>query len=332
MTTSSLSESPSHTPQEAQVSIPDDETIFSYEVKKSGITSVTIGDVSKVVSFENGVSLLKVCVPEMASNLVQEAVVSKSMTFPRYLVKTVIRDSDSDMFAVLYAPATRQTYRQKFKYSSETNLESYVQFFTKLAEIVGLERILGILTERGISLSDDNTIWTCKNYLFPNICTVVRLSPSNVPGTYTYKENYYRATSSSRDEIAPVMFSPRDDVKSHRMPFPNFFDSDCMCFGSIDRKSIFNFGAEGYSSLDFFINVVYRSFFNTDLDSVSPIVPDRLTTFEEFCSLMKSVFTKADGTKLDLSPATAHLRNERGIYRVITRIFFYTSSAAEYLK
>ena len=328
MTTSSLSEAPAA----PNVVSAEDEVIFSYEVKKNGTTSVRIGDVNKVVSFENGVTLLKVCVPEMVKDLTQEDSLTRSMVFPRYLVKTTISGSESEMYAVLYAPAVRQTYRQKFRYSSESPLEMYVLFFDKLIGILGEERVVSILAERGISLSEANTIWTCKNYLFPNVCSVVRLGPTQTPGTYTFKEVYYRTTSSTRDEIVTVLTSPRDATNSHRMPFSNFFDSDCMCFGSIERKSIYNFSTEGYAPLDFFINVLYRSFFNTDLDYKSSAVPDRLHTFDEFCKLMTAVFTNADGSKVDLTPATSLLSQHSNIFRVINRIFFYTSSAAEYLK
>lgn len=252
--------------------------LFCLKVYDTGKAEVTVQDVVKCVTLEDAMQITSNALPELADILAdkQDLVSNGTVTYPRHLVKTY--HNGGNIAALLCSPAVRRDYKQKFKSSSETKLSEWTNFRSRLISLMGSEdAYLRLLTYLNLYQSNNDThILVAKNYLFPALVCQVHLAanPSGLYGSNTIKYGMLPDDYSKETLTAPMIWpfnhglSGIRDLSSgwaKRLPLPNFFPEQNMCFGSIVKQDLFDFKKSGFSALDFFIDVVHSSHFNLDL-------------------------------------------------------------------
>lgn len=256
------------------------EPIFSLQICKTGVVYVEIDGISKNVSYPDAIDIIKEAIPEAKQHLDSQSEViapdSEFKVWSKYVVKS--QKIGSKLYVLLYNPPIRNTYRQKFKTSGESSFEDYIIFWNRLKEVFGLEILLRIYSKLGLETSDDDPCQVeAPNYLYPSMACQVNFH-RNIEGLWGFQECYYSSVTegTSREFLqmkhtwvsSPSNLGFNSDTSWRRLPpLPNFFDGHTMCFGSIERPSLLNLDKIGLAPVDFYLDAVYSSYFNTDLYS-----------------------------------------------------------------
>lgn len=257
----------------------DDPILLSLSVHESGLSELRIEDVTRCISLEDAVSVLSTALPElmekMAETVVEGDKVSKNTTiFPKYVVK--VSSTKGEVSALLFNQQCRRPYYQKFKSSSEENIPCYVNFIEQMISLLGspdkvdeLFARMNIITKVG----EDPCKLTASNYLYPSIVCQIDL----IKRTDCYGVDSIRYVMPKNGISRQVLSMPRtwirytDQIENidrnwfNLMPLPNFFDKHDMCFGSISKEDLLDYDGKGPVILDQFLELVYSSYFNTDL-------------------------------------------------------------------
>lgn len=295
--------------------------IFSLQLCKTGVAYVQIGDISKNISYADAVEVIKEAIPEAKQCLdLQEGLTETSNDFkvyPKYVVKSL--KQGNTLYVLLYNPAVRRRYRQKFKTSSESGFAEYLYFWEALVEAMGENTLLSVYKSLGLETSSkDPYCVDAPNYLYPSMACQVNFI-KNSEGLWGFKESYY---SSVRDNTYREFLQMKGtwisyfsipgvttDTSWVAVPsLPNFFDSGTMCFGSISRPSLLDLDKTGLAAVDFYLDAVYSSYFNTDLYSNATgrgaISLSYSQAAEEFVYRLEKAFLEVTG-----NPVTPHQHN-----------------------
>ena len=262
-----------------------DPVVLALAVHESGLSDVTIEDVTKSLSLEDALNILTIALPELKSKLPSSVLDSEAdkkgtLTFPKYVVK--VHKKGINLSALLYSPQQRRPYYQKFKSSDEDNLSDFERFMDNLVETLGGEDSVNALfnaLDIEVNVIKDSCKLIARDYLFPPlVCHVSLIKRKDTYGVDFIKyvtplggigrqvasmQNYWVRETNGLVNIDNSWFG--------RVSLPNFFDNHSMCFGSIDSDDLVDYDAKGAIVLDQFIDCVYSSYFNTDLYHNAPV-------------------------------------------------------------
>lgn len=312
---------------------------FSFSIDKKGIchvamTSSTDVYVERKVSIKDGVSILQTAIPEILQDQSPDMFSSKTNIFPEFVVKTTDEGDSGSLRAILYAPACRRNMKMKWRYSSENNLEKVHEFLSSLRAIVGDEAYVQKWQSLGIKVNlQDLSVWEIPEFMYPPLVGSLRLSQSSVRGVYNFSSiSYYSCTVSKEHLLLPNCTHNSMAGNNHfpRVPLPNFFDSNSMCFGSIVKPPGLDV-KKSWNTLDFYLRVIYTSAFNTDLYD-----PNRFKKWDEVYNRglnIEAVLVKVFGlTSSQLGQLETKLNDTgmRNYLKLMSQIIFCASEHAAY--
>ena len=303
-------------------SLSDDPIILSMSIRESGLSEVTIEDITKTLTLDDAITVITTAIPEIKDKVpsISDGSSAKCLTlFPRNVIK-VHRDKDH-ISALLYSPMQRRPYYQKFKYSSEEDLGDFTDFMDSLHSILGdrnanVDLLFANLNIQ-VNMGEDPCKLTALNYLYPPICCQVSLIKRNnlygvdivkyvTPSNGVKREalslpNYWITDAGSLQDCNKSWYG--------RVSLPNFFDTYNMCFGSIDKDDLLDYDARGAVILDQFLDCVYSSYFNTDLYHNAPLqisLSDTSTTIDIIVSAFLESLEMSESLKVFRQDSSIH--------------------------
>lgn len=317
--------------------VSEESKVFSLSIYDSGRTEVSIGNLCKSISYTDAITVLENAIPELSAlKALQTETELKTQYFSKYIVKYVL-DREGYYRFLLYSPSKRADYLQKWKTSGEQNLEAIKCLMSFLKDSYGAKAVVDSFLNRGIAIDEeDDCIWYVRSYLYPSIICDLKMADIG-NGSLGYRDALYKATFSKRDELLKVIH-PHEDTKSFSMPLPNFFSHLSMCFGSVDRQTTYDIKSHGYAQLDFFMDVIYSTYFNTDLTPNLPITSQSYDTKTEAAADRLSKLLTLGRDDLDVTTVyreiLEHLDTEFNSdddeIEVLNSILYFTSPEASY--